>query len=183
MATCVPLSVCSVNDYRRYNNACIFFSREWEKQLMFSIEQGRLIFNQGAHTVAGGGAQIGAGLQPWLLWMMGRHMSEQQVVQFDMKRGLSAELCPTVDEWDGWKLIIELTWHNFYGGYARRMSVRVWSHGSSQQIEDGGGRCLELRKNVINYGLDKDVCTAPTSSQSIIWSMVFVEQQAFSKSL
>lgn len=42
------------------------------------------------------------------------------------------------------------------------MSVHVWSHGSSQQIEDGGGRCLELRKNVRNYGLDKDVCTAPT---------------------
>ena len=33
----------------------LFFSWEWEKQLMFSIEQGRPRFNQeGAHTIAGG---------------------------------------------------------------------------------------------------------------------------------
>jgi len=35
------------------------------------------------------------------------------------------------------------------------MRLRRWSHGSPKQFQDGGGRHLEFRKNVNNFGLDK----------------------------
>jgi len=38
------------------------------------------------------------------------------------------------------------------------MSLRGRFHGSLQQIQDGGGRHIEFRKNVNNSGLDKDIC-------------------------
>ena len=43
------------------------------------------------------------------------------------------------------------------------MRIRGWSHGSPKQIQDGGGRHLEFRKNVNNFGLDKDIL------DQIIW--------------
>jgi len=43
------------------------------------------------------------------------------------------------------------------------MRLRGWSHGSPKQIQDGGGRHLEFRKNVNNFGLDKDIL------DQIIW--------------
>jgi len=44
-------------------------------------------------------------------------------------------------------------------GFALQMSLRGWSHVSLQQIQDGGGRHLEFRKNVNNAGLDKNIYT------------------------
>jgi len=43
------------------------------------------------------------------------------------------------------------------------MRLRGWSHGSPKQIQDGGGRHLEFRKNINNFGLDKDIL------HQIIW--------------
>ena len=37
------------------------------------------------------------------------------------------------------------------------MRLRGWSHGSPKQIQDGGGHHLEFRKNVNNFGPDKDI--------------------------
>jgi len=40
------------------------------------------------------------------------------------------------------------------------MRLREWSHGSPQQIQNGGGRHLLFwKKNMNISGLDKDICT------------------------
>ena len=43
------------------------------------------------------------------------------------------------------------------------MRLRGWSHGSTKQFQDGGGRHFEFRKDVNNFGLDKDIL------HQIIW--------------
>jgi len=57
-----------------------------------------------------------------------------------------------------WKLLGR-SWRNFYMEYAPWMRLRGWSHGSPNQIQDGGSRHLEFRKNVNNSGLNKDIRT------------------------
>jgi len=39
------------------------------------------------------------------------------------------------------------------------MSLHGWSHGSPEQIQNGGGRYLQFGENVHNSRLDKDICT------------------------
>jgi len=58
-----------------------------------------------------------------------------------------------------WKLLSR-SWRNLYRGthYAPRISLRGWSHGSSQQIKMAAAAILNFEKNVNNSGLDKDIC-------------------------
>jgi len=50
-------------------------------------------------------------------------------------------------------IILSRSWLNFYREYAPRTSLRVWFHGSSQQIQDGGGcQLLNFGKMSITPG-------------------------------
>jgi len=57
-----------------------------------------------------------------------------------------------------WKLLSRSR-QKFYKECGPWIRLRGWSHGSRQQIQDGGGRHLKFRKNVNNSGWDKDICT------------------------
>jgi len=47
--------------------------------------------------------------------------------------------------------------------YLNQISTPEWANSHKLKIQDGGGRHLEFRKNVNNFGLDKDIL------HQIIW--------------
>jgi len=47
----------------------------------------------------------------------------------------------------------------FYIGYAPRMSLRGWSHGSPNKSKMAAAAIFNFGKKFNNSGLDKDICT------------------------
>ena len=47
---------------------------------------------------------------------------------------------------------LNLIWHRYH-----TINTPEWPNSHKLKIQDGGGRHLEFRKNVNNFGLDKDI--------------------------